>query len=67
MENKTTSELLDLLAKFEKKSEKTGDALPDEYDEAIAELRKRPPFDVIIGNRQDDGYDPSTMTKAEMC
>jgi len=59
MENKTTSELLDLLWKLEKKSEKSGQALDDDYDAALAELRKRPPFDSIIGDRQDDGFDPS--------
>jgi hypothetical protein len=31
----------------------------DEYDIALAELRKRSPFDAIIGDRQDDGFDPS--------
>ena len=59
MENKATSEILDLLWKLEKKSEKSGEGLPDEYDEAIAELRKRPPYDRIIGDRQNEGYDPS--------
>ena len=59
MENKATTELLDLLWKLERKSAKDGLALTDEYGEAFAELRKRPPFDNIIGNREDDGYEPS--------
>lgn len=65
MENKNTSELLDLLWKYERESEKTGDALPDEYDDVVAELRKRPPFDRIVGNRQDEGYEPSIEEKPE--
>jgi hypothetical protein len=64
-ENKTTSELLDLLCKLEKKSEKSGLALDDEYDVALAELRKRPPFNCIIGKRQDDGYEPSLDEKMD--
>lgn len=65
MENKATTELLDILWKEEKKSDKTGLALSGEYDDALAELRKRPPFDVIIGNRQSDGYEPSLEEKME--
>lgn len=65
MENKATSELLDLLWKEEKKSEKTGEALSDIYDEVLAELRKRAPFDRIIGDRQSDGYDPSLEEEME--
>ena len=53
MENKTTTELLDLLNKFEKKSEKKGDVNWDEYNELFAELRKREPFKTIIGNDPD--------------
>ena len=64
MENRATSELLDLLWKLEKKSEKNGgEAFPDEYEVAYAELRKRTPFDVIIGNREDEGFDPSLEEK----
>ncbi len=65
MENKATSELLDLLWKMDKKSEKDGADLPDEYGDVFAELRKRPPFDIIIGDRQNDGFDPSLEEKME--
>ena len=65
MENKTTTELLDILWKIEKKGEKSGTGNWDEYEEAIAELRKRPPFDLIIGDRRDEGFDPSIEEKLE--
>jgi hypothetical protein len=51
MENKTTSELLDLLWKLENASENKIDW--DKYGEALAELEKRPPFSRIIGTLND--------------
>ncbi len=63
MENKATSELLDLLWKIENKS---GDKTDwDKYEEVLAELRKRAPFDKIIGNQQNEGFDPSLEEKME--
>lgn len=49
MENKTTTELLDLLWKLENASDNKQDW--DKYGEVIAELRKRPPFSDIIGEK----------------
>ena len=51
MENKTTTELLDLLTKLVDKDGK----LKDGYEEAYAELRKRAPFDVILENEWSSG------------
>ena len=44
MENKTTTELLDLLEKLVDKEGR----LKDGYEEAYAELRKRSPFNLIL-------------------
>ena len=49
MENKNTTELLDLLWKLESATEEKQDW--DKYGEVIAELRKRPPFSDIIGQK----------------
>lgn len=49
MENKTTSELLDLLFKYEKQAEKDDDFDWDKYEEVLGELRNREPFKKIIG------------------
>jgi hypothetical protein len=67
MENKTTTELLDLLFKIERKAEKDTDGKKDwaDYEEVLAELRKRPPFDSLIGNRQSEGYEPSLKEAME--
>lgn len=50
MENKTTSELLEILWKIEKKD--GGDEW-DKYEEAFAELCKRPPFKDLIGQKEE--------------
>lgn len=63
MENKTTTELLDLLQKFEKKAAKKGEYNWDEYGEIFAELRKREPFRTIIGN--ENNGDPSLEERIE--
>lgn len=52
MENKTTAELLDLLWKIESKTETT-DTDWDKFAEARAELEKRPPFNELIGTREE--------------
>lgn len=44
MENKTTTELIDLLTKLVDKEGR----LKEGYEEAYAELRKRSPFDQIL-------------------
>lgn len=49
MENKTTTELLDLLWKLENAPEGKQDW--DKFGEVIAELRKRTPFSDIIGEK----------------
>ena len=51
MENKTTSELLDLIYKIEQVEEKDKDyqKLWDMYDDVLAELRQREPFKKILG------------------
>ena len=53
MENKTTTELLDLLWKIESQKE------PDweKYDQVCAELEKRPPFKNIGINNNDESHD----------
>ena len=53
MENKDTTELLDLVATIEKQSESEDDFNWDEYGEACAELRKRFPFSEILGEKDD--------------
>jgi hypothetical protein len=52
MENKTTTELLDILWNIEKKDEPS-DADWDKHSEARAELEKRPPFNELIGEREE--------------
>ena len=66
MENKATSELLDLLWKMEKESEKKdGNGFDwDEYNEVFAELEKREPFKRIIGTN-DDANDPTIQENIE--
>ena len=64
MENKTTTELLDLLWKTEKKGEKNGTGNWDEYGEIYAELRKRTPFSDILGVKEDQN-DMSIEEKVE--
>ena len=51
MENKETTELLDLLWKLENASEDKQDW--DKYNEIVAELEKRPPFNQLIGKREE--------------
>ena len=55
MENKTTTELLDLLFKLEKQSEKEdGNKFDwDKFEDVCAELRKRYPFSEILGVKED--------------
>ncbi len=53
MENKKTTELLDLIATIEKKGELEDKFNWDEYGEACAELRKRFPFSEILGEKDD--------------
>lgn len=51
MENKTTTELLDLLWKLENAE---GDKMDwDKYGEVRAELDKRPPFSDLFGVKED--------------
>lgn len=51
MENKTTTELLEMLWKIEKAD--TGNDW-DKHGEVYAELRKRPPFNIILTNSDND-------------
>ncbi|TCU78846.1 hypothetical protein EDE08_101628 [Bradyrhizobium sp. R2.2-H] len=54
MENKTTTELLDLLWKIESQKEPDW----DKYEEVRAELEKRPPFKFIgINDNSDESHD----------
>ena len=53
MENKKTTELLDLIATIEKKGESDDRFDWDEYGEVCAELRKRFPFSEILGEKDD--------------
>lgn len=61
MENKKTTELLDLLQKvgIDEKSNQ-GDV-----DEVFAELCKRPPFDKLFGENQYDSSNTGDMTHEE--
>lgn len=52
MENKTTAEILDFLWKVESK-DVPSDAEWDKHGEAYAELCKRPPFNQLIGEREE--------------
>lgn len=61
MENKTTTELLDLLWKIESKTEPT-DKEWDQHSEAYAALIKRTPFKQILGERE---YPNDAPTHAE--
>ncbi len=55
MENKTTTELLDLLFKLDKDIEKDEDGKFDynNYDKVVIELSNRHPFDKILGKHPD--------------
>ena len=54
MENKKTTELLDLLWELENTPEnKQKDDHWDRYVEVRAELEKRPPFNELIGTREE--------------
>ncbi len=55
MENKTTVELIELISKLEKESEKDKDGRFDwdKYEEVSAELVKRYPFSEILGVKDD--------------
>lgn len=55
MENKTTTELLDLLGKLDKEIEKDEDGKfdYDKYDEVIEEIKTRYPFSEILGEHSD--------------
>jgi len=54
MENKTTTELLDLLYKIEQSEEEDKDfqKLWDMYDDVLAELEQREPFKKILGESE---------------
>jgi superfamily I DNA/RNA helicase len=67
MENKTTTELLDLLNKIEKKADnsKDGDKDWDTFGDVFSELRKREPFKRIIGEKDYDNDEPSLEEKVE--
>ena len=55
MENKTTTELLNLIQKLEiEGNEAEGDYDWDKYGEVCAELRKRYPFSEILGVKDDN-------------
>lgn len=56
MENKTTTELIDLAHKLEKQGEKSEDGKFDwdKFGEVTAELCKRYPFSEILGTKEDD-------------
>jgi hypothetical protein len=57
MENKTTTELLDLLWKIEKQDDISEEQWK-KYDEALAELRKRSPFKFIgINDEKNESHD----------
>lgn len=55
MENKTTIELLELISKLEKESQKDPDGSTDweKYEEIIGELQNREPFRGILGESKD--------------
>jgi hypothetical protein len=54
MENKKTTELLDLLWEIENTpEEKQKDSHWHKYNEVRAELEKRPPFNELIGQREE--------------
>ena len=66
MENKTTIELLELLWKLDKQSEKKeGEIDWDKWEEALAELRKREPFSGIFGESEDSN-DPTLEERIEV-
>lgn len=60
MENKKTTELLDLIDKVDRKDDPSEKEY-QEMDEAIAELRKRSPFRQIIGTEEDVIYDEGSL------
>lgn len=63
MENKTTTELLDLLRKIERKADKDpdGEIDWDEHAELYAKLCKRTPFRQLLGTNDD----PNDLTHEE--
>lgn len=63
MENKKTTELLDLIDKLEKTDEKNGLSEEEytEMDGAIVELRKRSPFRQIMGTEDEVRDDESSL------
>ncbi len=62
MENKTTTELLDILVKIERTEGEKADW--DRFGDAYAELRKRSPFSDIFGSK-DDSNDPTHEERLE--
>ena len=66
MENKTTTELLELISKMDAQSSKDPDGILDwdKYGEALAELRKREPFRGIWGESEDQN-DPTLEERLE--
>lgn len=67
MENKTTSELLDLIGKHnvkERNEKDISDKEVDDYVEAIKELQQRAPFDRIFQS-EDNYYSEETPTLEE--
>lgn len=62
MENKTTSELLDLLGKYsvkERNEKEISDKEVDDYVEALKELQQRAPFNLIF---DEDYYSEENPT-----
>ncbi len=56
MENKTTTELLELLSRTSKLIDKEGKILDsDKYEEVWAELRQREPFFTILNEDWEEG------------
>jgi len=54
MENKTTTELLDLLFKLDKKLEKDSESVDwEQYEAIVAIIKKRFPFNQILGELDD--------------
>lgn len=67
MENKTTTELLELIGKHsvkERNDKEISDKECDDYVEAIKELQQRPPFKSIF-NSEDNYYSEENPTFEE--
>ncbi len=58
MENKTTTELLDLLWKIESKAQVSDDEW-EKHSQALTDLKKRTPFRQILGESEYEGDTPT--------